>query len=379
MISDDELSRRWSKLRDLLVARDVDAIVVSGGFATPEFIYLTNYKLLGAPSVFLFTRDGDARLILRAPFALDLPRPSESWLQLATESEIAYEGFDATAVPDSAIEWLSARDVARVAVNAPLGTPAADGLAAGLAQAEVLSWVDEFLALRFVKGDEELQIIRRSAAIADEILAQVADFIYPGRAVREIVSDVHRLAIEAGADLPLDAYHGSLNLIFGHNPTTANAYVEEGLQIKNGDSFTLEISPRVHSYFSQLTVPVSLGPANPDVKHLYECVSRATQAGLREVRPGSNSATSAQAMLAVIEAEGCQPVNTDIGHLLGIDITEPRIGLQTVIEFEAGMTLEFHPIVKSGAASMFMRGDTYLVTDTGTERLNTASQELLEL
>jgi Xaa-Pro aminopeptidase len=379
MISADELKRRWSKLRDLLVESDTDAIVVSGGAATPDLIYLTNYKFRGATALFLLSRDGDTRLILRYPLALDLPRPDEPWLQTDGESDVVYEGMDARALPDSAIDWLKARDAARVAVNLSPGAPLVAELGASIPGAEAVPLAAELLALRFVKSEEELRIIRRSAEIADAIWAQAPDFIRPGRVAREIVADVHRLSMEAGADLPLDTYHGSLNLIFGHLPPTADGYVEEERVLENGYSFTLEISPRVHSYFSQLTSPVSVGPARPELKRLHECTMRATEAGLAQVRPGSDSAKAAQAMLAVIESEGLDPGNTDIGHLLGLDITEPRMGLNTVVEFEAGMTLVFHPIVKSAASSMYMRGDTYLVTDAGPERLNTAPQDLAEL
>ncbi|MFJ8019400.1 M24 family metallopeptidase [Streptomyces sp. NPDC096311] len=378
MISPTELSRRWSRLRDRLVGADLDAVIVTGGPATAELIHISGYQYRGGNAIFLLARNGDVRLILRGPFGLSLPRPTESWVS-GTSSEIVYEPMSATPLPDSAIDWLKAHDATRVAVNVPTIAALTQALTEALPHVSVVSWQAELLQSRFVKGEEELDIIRRSVAIADEIFARAAEFVQVGRPVAKVVTDVHRFALDHGADPARDAYQGSLNLIFRHKPGGVNGYAEDTRPLEKGDTFTLEISPRVHGYFSQLTVPVSIGPAGPEMRRLFDVTARAREAGLAEVRPGSNSARAAQAMLDVIAEEGFEPVNTDIGHLLGIELTEPRLGLNNVIEFEAGMTLVFHPSIRSDAASLFMRGDTYVVTDSEPQRLNSSPVEFLEV
>ncbi|MFJ8019395.1 M24 family metallopeptidase [Streptomyces sp. NPDC096311] len=378
MISPTELTRRWSKLRDMLATADLDAVIVTGGSGTAELIHATGYQYRGANVVFLLTRDGDVRLILRGPFALTLPRPAEQWLP-DTPSEILYEDMSAAPLPDSAVDWLKAHGVTRVAVNGPSDGALSQALTAALPHVGVVSWDAELLASRFGKSDEELDFVHRSVAIADEIFARADELIQPGRSVGKAVGDVHRLAIELGADPARATYQGSLNLIFDHNQSGVNGYVEEERILQPGDTFTLELTPRVHGYFSQLTVPVSIGPVSPEMQRLFDVTERARQAGLAEVRPGSDSARSAQAMLDVIAAEGFEPLNTDIGHLLGLELTEPRLGLKNVLEFEPGMVLVFHPMIRSNAASLFMRGDTYLITDDGPQRLNSSPVEFLEV
>ena len=376
-VSDEELFRRWARLQRLLEAENLDALVIHGGSDSAELIYATDVNYRGASVYFALGRGGDVLLLQRGGLGYFTDEVSKQWRPTYRPgSELRFEAMDARAVPATLQRWLNDRGARRIGINLPTYTPLASALAD--VDAEVVSLHGQLLALRFSKSEEELRYVRASAAVADEIVGAAADFVRPGRRAGQIVGDLHRLAIERGADIPLDTYPGSLNAIFRHNPVP-NGYVEDDITLRRGDTFTLEVSPRVHGYYSQLTVPVSLGPVRDRIRRLNYCVLAARDAGLAYVRPGATSADAASAMLEVIAAENCVAANTEIGHLMGIALTEPRIGLDAVVEFVPGMTLVFHPIVRSPAARMFMRGDTYLVTDYGHERLNTTGLDVVEL
>jgi Xaa-Pro aminopeptidase len=288
------------------------------------------------------------------------------------------EGIDAQAAPATVVGWLRDQEARRVGLNTDASSALGRGLKAKLPELDVTSVAQHLLAQRFVKSDEEVTIMRRSAAIADAVIAGLDHYVRRGRTGREMIGDINQCAVAHGADNGLDVYPGSLNVIFGLNPSS-NGFAEDDRAWQQGDTFTLELSPRVHGYFSQLTVPVCFGEPRAEVRAMYDTLLRASAAGLSEVRPGSNSARSARAMLDVIEADGFTAANLDIGHLLGLNITEPRIGLNPAFEFRTGMTLVFHPIMQSSTISMFMRGDTYLITANGVERLNHSSLEFLTL
>jgi Xaa-Pro aminopeptidase len=77
-------------------------------------------------------------------------------------------------------------------------------------------------------------------------------------------------------------------------------------------------------------------------------------------------------MLDSLKADGYGSRDGNIGHLLGLDITEPRVGSEPFV-LQPGMTLVAHPMLCSQDVQMLLSGETYLVTEGDPERLNATS------
>jgi hypothetical protein len=63
---------------------------------------------------------------------------------------------------------------------------------------------------------------------------------------------------------------------------------------------------------------------------------------------------------------------------MGFTLEEMRMGAGP-FTFKAGMSIVFHPIIKSPQFRMLMRGDTYLLAEAGLERLTHYSTDILEI
>lgn len=360
----DELASRWSRLRDVLDERGLDAAVVRGIGQCPEMMYLTGAWVQAGDAYFLLDRDGGSELVVRGGSSSGLGD------RVAGETiKVTREQPGPSPLPERVAEWLRAHGAKRVGFGGDLTGAAL--WATALHQEhrfETRSIAADVGALRYVKSEAELAILRESAKLADEVWENVADFVGVGRSPRQIVGDIQHYLVSHGCDVPIAAYHGSLVVILMPNPPLDWFSLSEPL--RPGDYFSLEVSPRIEGYYSQLTGIVSIGGADPELRRGNDAIVEARRASLEHIRAGENATTSARAMLDVLRGHGYTSSDGNVGHLLGLDITEPRVGKDSFV-FEEGMTLVAHPMLRSDHAQMLLSGETYRVGTGAPHRLNT--------
>ncbi|MEV8546904.1 M24 family metallopeptidase [Streptomyces sp. NPDC051572] len=365
-ISVEEITHRWSRAQAILEDRGLDAMIVRGVPQSPEMIYLTGAWMPSHDTYFLLSRDGANELVVRGF------RPTSAEQIAGGSLTVVHEPPSRSAVPTRVIDWLAAHGAQRVGVSVGQGDTAPWVTALGQtgSKIETHSVLHDLQALRYVKSKEELEILRTSAQLADEVWDNAADFVGPGRSPRQILGDIQHFLVSHGCDAPLDAYYGSLIVILFPNPLLDWYRMSEPL--KQGDCFSLEISPRIQGYYSQLTGAMSIGAPDPEIQRSHDSIVRARRASLEHVRAGVDATTAAKAMCDSLAADGYGSTDGNIGHLLGLDITEPRVGNES-FRFQPGMTLVAHPMLRSDRVDMLLSGETYLVTEGEPERLQATS------
>jgi Xaa-Pro aminopeptidase len=368
-----EITHRRSRAQAILEERGLDAMVVRGVPQSPEMIYLTGSWMPAHDTYYLLARGGANELVVRGT-----PPGAEERIAGGALSMV-YEQPTRTPLPARVAEWLADQGARRVGVSVGEGETAPWVTALGQAGSgiETESVFHDVQALRYVKSAEELEILRTSAQLADEVWQNAADFVRVGRSPREILGDIQHFLVSRGCDAPLDAFYGSLVVILFPNPLLDWFRMSEPL--KRGDCFSLEISPRISGYYSQLTGVISLGPADPEMRRYHDSIVKARRASLEHLHAGTDATVAAKAMLDSLASDGYGSTDGNIGHLLGLDITEPRVGGEP-FRFEPGMTLVAHPMLRSDRVAMMLSGETYLVTEGEPERLQKTSLDgILEL
>jgi Xaa-Pro aminopeptidase len=364
----EEIARRWSRAQALLEERGLDALVVRGVPLpqNPDMIYLTGAWMPSHDTYFLLTRDGASELIVRGF------RPSSTEQIAGGSLKVVHEQPSKNAVPARAVEWLAAKGARRIGVSVGEGSTAP--WVAALDQigpkVETHPVLQDLQALRYVKSKEELEILRSSAKLADEVWQNADEFVRVGRSPREILGEIQHYLVSRGCDAPLDAYYGSLIVILF--PTPLLDWYRTSEPLREGDCFSLEISPRIAGYYSQLTGLISIGEADPEIQRSHDSIVKARRASLEHVRAGVDATAGAKALTDSLAADGYGSTDGNVGHLLGLDITEPRVGSEP-FRFEPGMTLVAHPMLRSDHVDMLLSGETYLVTEGEPERLTATS------
>ena len=136
-----------------------------------------------------------------------------------------------------------------------------------------------------------------------------------------------------------------------------------------GDSIGMEITPRYNGYWTQLVRTVSVGEPHPDLIRAHEVSVGSIKAALPTLKPGNPISSIANAVQKYVEGEGFT-FGLPCGHICAVDLNEERLDDKNERILLPGMAVILHPsITRPGLETGIFWGETYLITDTGYERL----------
>ena len=179
---------------------------------------------------------------------------------------------------------------------------------------EVLLLDQEIAHLRIVKEDEEIEAMKKSIAITDEIYQKVIEHIHVGMSEYEISALVQYYSIASGAQqMSFDTIvaTGERTALPHGRPTSRKVKAHEPIMIDFGIQY--------QNYQSDMTRMCFIGEPDPKIKEIYDVVLKAQLAGLSAIKAGAKGKDVDKAARDVIEAAGYgEYFNHGLGHGLGI-------------------------------------------------------------
>jgi Xaa-Pro aminopeptidase len=363
------LERRAEAARELMAAEGLDALVaISRGHVTQygDVEFLTAYTPVARMAYAVMTRSG------RGP-VLIAPTPADRWYAQrqpdAPEVRVAGGGdllSGADDLPAAVAAVLAEEGIAggRVGVTGmrsllPVGEY--ESLRAALPQAELLDAGPLMARLKLLKSEEEIAEARRTVAIGDDGFRAAQRAIRPGATDAEVGAAIRAEIFAQGAR---DA------LIF----VSAEPYFlgwSQGREFRDGDLTSVYVEVVGPSgYWVEVGGLIALGEPEPEQMRVAEACDAAARAAEEKLRPGLPAGEAARAIDAVAEAADLRS-GIWHGHGVGVDHDSPVITAAEELPLEAGMVISVHPNFctadeRYGASAV----DTYLVTETGPERLS---------
>lgn len=234
-------------------------------------------------------------------------------------------------------------------------------------------WVER---LRWVKEPEEIELIRRAAAIADEAFRHVLTILRPGLRERDVAAELEYKMRQLGASGP------AFDTIVASGPRSALPHGVAGERVlAAGDLVTLDFGARFQGYCSDLTRTVALGSVDGRLKEIYRIVLEAQELGLQNIRAGMTGREADAVVRGYISARGYgEAFGHATGHALGLDIHEsPSLSKRCETVLEPGMVLTVEPgIYLPGLGGVRIEDDVLLTAD-GVEVLTGAPKHWIEL
>lgn len=358
------MSQRVAALRRLLLERKLDAALVSNA---ADVRYLSGFR-------------GDEALLLVSPGQALICADSRFWTQI--EGEVA--GF----------ELVRSEGGAALAADALAAWAAADGRGDGERrlgfQGDVMSYAGHrrlrrgfagrlvnlgarVSALREVKDEAELRLLRAAAAIADAALETVVAQGLRGRAESEVAWAVEQAVRGGGAEAVAFATivaAGPRGALPHANPTDA--------AIGDGDLVVIDMGARLDGYHSDITRTFAVGRADGEQRAVYDIVLAAQNAGLEAVRGGVEARVVDAAARGVIETAGYgERFGHGTGHGVGLEIHEaPLVNRRGRERLAPGMVVTVEPGIYLEGRFGVRIEDTVVVTAGGCERLTLFAKEL---
>jgi Xaa-Pro aminopeptidase len=377
-LSEKERDRRYATLRKKMKEVDVKTLLVFGdtgdwGLRYGNLRYLTNHKVIFGNSALIFSVDQDPLMFmfsgLQANWAKQL-----SWVKDAR--------FSSNLISDIVHTLRSLRPKSKrlgIASLASLPFSWHQLLHEEFPSIDLIEMGPVIEEMRYIKGEEEIQLAERAAQLADQGFDNVLRGLKPGMTEFEALALLELPMKEGGGDDFFDLiFSGPFGVGIKMVPFAITGRREPSRTIEVGDSVLFEITPRYGGYWDQLVRVVTIGRQNQLLAN-YNRVARAgIEAATKYFQPGIKLGDALSEAKKVIQSEGFE-LRLPMGHLCGLNLVEGRISPESEDVLQLGMVIIFHPIVGGAGDTQMFAGETYVITPGGYRRLNQATDELVTI
>lgn len=387
-VSRGELERRWKAVRAAMTEARLDALVVQGmsnlAGTGGYFRWFTGISPIGSYAMtVIFPRDGLMTLIGHGPVKGDTKLDDRDPALPGVGRRLTSPSFPAiaycipydAAIAADAIKQAGYRAAALIAPNNMyhgFGSALAERLGRALPDASHL--VDPIKA---VKSDEEIGLIRRTAAMQDEVLAEVRGQIRPGLKDFEVMARSHYLGQLRGSETGY--FLGSSSP--PGEPALIRARPQQGRTMRAGDVlFWQAENSGPGGYFVHMGRVIVLGKAPQELVDAFALAVEAQDFTAARLKPGA----SARAIFAEYQdwlaARGL-PLETRLHcHGQGYDVVErPLIRDDESMTLGPRMNIGIHPSWSTPRLFVTVC-DNFLIDANGTvERLHKTPRTIIEL
>jgi len=225
---------------------------------------------------------------------------------------------------------------------------------------------------RVVKRPAEITYVRKAAALADAALAEGLRLAKPGAFEGDILAAMQGAVFKGDGD-----YSGNEFIIQSGPGSHLGRYTSGRRHVAAGEQLTLEFAGVYRHYHSCLMRVVTLGKANARQLEIHKHAMDALEASSQALRPGDPVGNVFNAYIRTLEKAGFVENNLNAcGYSLGTTFSPnwmdwPMLYRDNPVIAEPGMVFfMFLAITDKGVSGV--PGETFLVTDTGCERLGKA-------
>lgn len=324
------MNERVPRLRQLLSGQGIDAILISN---PQNRRYLSGFT---GSAGFLFISSAHAYLAtdfryweqskIQAPdFELiKMTGDMKSWLSPLIENGPGKLGFEAHDATYALHEQL--KSVARKLKQElrPKLVPTADLVE----------------SLRIYKDADEMEMLKRSIAIADQAMVEMSEQLEPGMTERQIAWQLECSMREQGAE------GTSFDIIVGAGQNAARPHHRPSdTKIQANQPIVIDMGAKVKGYCSDITRTHYIGTPDDTYKRVYDLVLVAQETAISALQAGMSGHEADKLARDVIEAGGYgDKFGHGTGHGVGLNIHEnPRVSRNMQDELQDGMVFTIEP------------------------------------
>ena len=381
MFSHTEMQARYTRARELMARRNIDALLVSG---EENFQYLAGttasialHHSLTRPSVFILSQDSDPIIVTQGRANLALGSYIADLRDYADILNFPHQVV-LHALQDVGLN--SKRLGVELGQEQRMGLPVGsyNALVEALPQAEFVDAADILIGLRMAKSDEELAYIRQAADITGRARQRLFDRVARGMTEREIARLMRQLVLEEGGDRTAHVIL-QLDLPGSGNPFHYDRPLEEGRVL------AVDAGAYVGMYTIDYPRMATLGRATDEQWRVYQAVLQVDEKMRKALRPGIRCADLYRIGVQAISetrdelGELEQLPGARMGHGQGMLVTEPpSVCPEDDTVLQAGMVISTEPGVQWGGVQ-YLWENVHVITEDGHQRLTMESDELREI
>lgn len=390
-VSLSELQRRWRLVRECMRAQGIDTLVMQnssdwiGGYVR----WFSNQPATnGYPITIVFPLEEGMSLIEQGPFN-GKRVTTEAELQATgiarrltapSYASVHYSGSYDAEIVMAELTRLGARRVGFVAPSAMyhgFGHHLREQLRESRPGCELVDATDLVDGIKAIKSEEERGFIRQVAAMQDQVMARVREFIRPGLKDFEIAAYAQyvgqQLGSEQGIFLCSSAPPGQAASFRGRSM--------QGRTLQMGDVYSLLIENNgAGGYYTEMSRIFVLGRASQELRDAHAAVLEAQRYALTLLKPGAACADIFAQHNAWLREKGMAEERRISIHGMGYDMVErPLIRNDETMCIREHMAIVVHPGILN--ERMFVHNtELYLIEARGPgECLHKTPRQIFEL
>ncbi len=379
----NEFSRRLLNIRSRMNERAIDILVIYSGPGSLRFgqrghvMYVSGYEPYFGDTMVILPQDERFETLLELDEANHFA-PATTWIE-TIESSIDHVNTLKKYLQDNKLTDQKIGIVGEYSMNPLLYSRFQKEI--GSNQIELASDIIE--SERAIKSEYEIGCMCEAAKIAKKGIEAAANFARPGVLEAEIIGEIERVCrIEGSQFFP----HYTM-VISGMDQNYVRWWWHcSQRRLKEGDPWLLDFGTMYNGYCCDISRTFVLGSPSQKQKETFEVLRQAQEAAKNVVRAGVFASEVNKAASDVMkEAWGNE--TWGIGHGVGLEVHEwPFVGYHRITHDEAykdtilkeNMVISLEPAVYKPGIGDQQIEDQFLVTKTGSERLNDIPQEIIE-
>jgi Xaa-Pro aminopeptidase len=383
-ISDAELERRWKAAREMMKGNGLDFLLMRndeeyfGGYVK----WFTDIPARHSyPFTVIFPVDDEMTTITSSPPAPADPYPKE-WAVRGVKRRLGapyYPSLSYTSTYDAelAVQTLKGKKRATIGLvgRATLHLGFYEYLVKELPGFRFVDATDQIDRFKAIKSPEEMALIKGTAKIQDEALAQVEKMIKPGVRDVDIYAEAHHAMSVRGSER-------CQVLISSYTPGQPVGFQQRHFMnrmIKERDCVTVLIEGNgPGGYYTEIARTFVLGKPSQEMEEVFGNILEAQQRTLDMLKPGMDPKEIWNAHNALMDEMGYPRAGRMYAHGEGYELVErPAIRYDEPMKIQARMNITAHPTGKTKNVWLNVC-DNYLVTETGVSAcLHKTPKELI--
>ena len=379
----NEFSRRLKNIRSRMKDRGIDILVIYSGPGSLRFgqrghvMYVSGYEPYFGDTMVILPQDEKLESLLELDEANHFA-PASTWIE-NIKSSIDHVNTLKEYLQDNKLENKKIGIVGEYSMNPLLYARFQEEI--GSDQIELSSDIIE--GERAIKSEYEIGCMREAARIAKKGIEAAAKFARPGVLEAEIIGEIERVCrIEGSQFFP----HYTM-VISGMDQNYVRWWWHcSQRRLEEGDPWLLDFGTMYNGYCCDISRTFVLGSPSQKQKETFEVLRQAQEAAKNTARAGVFASEINKAASDVMK-EAWGKESWGIGHGVGLEVHEwPFVGYQRITHDEAykdtilkeNMVISLEPAIYNPEIGDQQIEDQFLVTKTGSERLNDIPREIIE-
>jgi len=349
-ISTQELERRWALAREVMRENKVDYLLMRND---EEFIggNVKWFSDLSArhsyPFTVIFPYDDEMTLISCGPTPPGDPFPPQ-WAARGVKQRLGAPYFPTahythTYDAELAVSVLNEKKDATIGLVGKSFIPINfyEYLIKHLPGVKFVDMTDQIDHLKAAKSEEEIELVKTTAALQDVAIEHVRKTIKPGMRDFEVLAEAQYSVVKQGSERQLILACSAPKGV----PAPFQVRHFQNRVIREGDQFSLLIEVNgPGGFYTEIARIFSLGQPSEELVDAYSYAREAQKHSLSLIKPGANPKDILAANNEFLGRKGYKPELRLYAHGQGYDLIERPFFLQdeTMI-VKAGMNITVHP------------------------------------